>query len=233
MLHIHSGEAAAEVHRRASSADRLLVWKDSPAVGPWNGDRAICRRLRSAWWGVPEAGIQGPEALEAHLGEEAWALWFGPDPWEQMALVQILALAAHAKSRPVLYLVPLDRSVARMDPDDLAPALARRQVVGPEVLMAAASLWQRFLTRDWAGLVQHGQGIAALPYLSHALARLAEDHPPSGPGRTERQVRGLMAEGIRELGEIMSALRGMEEPRHGAWYGDAVVRKLMGAPPPG
>lgn len=227
MLHIHAGEAAAQVHQVASKADRIFVWRDSPAVGPWSPDPDLCRQQRAVWWGVPVSEIQTFRDLEPHLIEEGWILWFGPDPWEQMALLHLLALVARAATRPPLFLVPLDRSAGRMDPDDLAPALSKRHELGPEVLVAATSLWRRFLARDWAGLVQHGQGIAALPYLGHALARVAEDHPPSGPGRSERQVRGLMAEGVREAGAIMSALRGMEEPSHGAWYGDAVVRKWM------
>ena len=67
------------------------------------------------------------------------------------------------------------------------------------------------------------RGEARLPHLPAALDRVLEDRED---GRTARQVRALIDQGVRDLPELMRRLHALEAPKHGVWYGDAIVRRL-------
>ena len=67
------------------------------------------------------------------------------------------------------------------------------------------------------------RGEVRLPHLPVALARVLEDRED---GRTARQVRTLIDQGLRDLPELMRCLHALEAPKHGVWYGDAIVRRL-------
>ena len=82
----------------------------------------------------------------------------------------------------------------------------------PPARCRAAS--QRESFSSWGAL--GGASVAALPQLGPALARLAEDHPPAGPGRTRVQIQSLVDAGVRDLAGLMEGLGALEQPAHGA-----------------
>jgi hypothetical protein len=218
LLHVHGGDCAAEVATRADLPGRVLAWRDSAAVGPCAPDPAVHRRLRAAWWGVTENRIQRVGDLRHH-GEIV--LWFGPDPWEQVALVEVLG-GAPAGS---ISLVDPGRAVGLMAPGDLGPLLAGR--AGAASLREdLRALWQDFCRDDRPALASWVRRLASeprLPHLGPALSRVLQDRED---GRTERQVRRLLEQGLRDLRDLMPALEALEHPSHGAWYGDLVVGRI-------
>lgn len=224
LIHLHCGDAAAAVHRRSGLPGVVQVWRDSPAVGPWVSDRSRLGPLRASWWGVPAAEAGGPESIPDPVAEPVPVLWFGPDPWEQACMLWVLA---DLPNGALPDLVPLDQGVGRMAPGALPPHFAQRWPVDASVLESARELWSRFLEGGWRAL--GGRGLPGLPHLAPALARLAEDHPVQGPGRTRRQIQALLDRGIRDLPGLMAGLRALEDPRHGAWYGDLFVAKMADA----
>lgn len=224
LIHLHCGDVSAAVHRRSGLPGALQVWRDSPAVGPWTGDGGHLPDLRAAWWGVTGAQTRGLGAPQDPARAPEPVLWFGPDPWEQACLLWVLA---ELPGDTLPDLVPLDRSVGQLPPTALPPLFAQRILLGEEVIAAARELWTRFLNGGWGSL--GGSSISALPWLPQALARLAEDHPPVGPGRTRRQLQGLVDQGVRDLPTLMAELQRLEDPRHGAWYGDLFVAKMVDA----
>jgi hypothetical protein len=116
--HIFCGDCAADAARPHITDGQIHVWKDSSAVGPCSLDPAEHRRLRSAWWHIDESQMQDPATLP-HDGE--LALWFGPDPWEQIALLELLAGLGRDAT-----LVPLACCVSELPPPNFATALAAR-----------------------------------------------------------------------------------------------------------
>jgi len=118
LLHVHCGDEAAAVARRARLPGDVLAWRDSSAVGPCSVDPATHRQLRAGWWSVPAEGLQAAADMR-HDGEIA--LWFGPDPWEQLALVEVLA-GAPAGTHAI---VPLDSGVGTLQPADLPARFER------------------------------------------------------------------------------------------------------------
>jgi hypothetical protein len=151
-------------------------------------------------------------------------LWFGPDPWEQACLLWVLAELPEGALPDV---VPLQHGAARMSPAALPHFFAERTLLEAGTVREARVLWKVFLTQGWGALA--GAGMALLPRLGPALARLAEDHPPSGPGRSRRQIQALVDQGLRDLPALMQALEQMEDPCHGAWFGDLFVARMVEA----
>jgi len=224
LIHLHCGDAAAAVHRKSGLPGEVRVWRDSPAVGPWSRDPAQLLPLRATWWGVPAQDAGDLPHLEDLAVATEPVLWFGPDPWEQACLLWVLA-ELPAGTLPDL--VPLDHGVGRMPPGALPGCFVARTLLEDSTVEAARALWRVFLDQGWGALAE--AGIPALPHLAPALRRLAEDHPPMGPGRTPRQIRTLVDQGVRALPSLLQELGRLEDPRHGAWYGDLFVARMVEA----
>jgi hypothetical protein len=209
------------------------AWRDSPAVGPWSPDPLLRVRLRARFWGLPEAtrDFEDEEAILQSLRQAGTAvLWFSEEPWDQLAQLRVVASLGRQAPCPSLELVPLRQGGSGVAPAFMAEAYALRQPMPEEDREEAVRLWDRFEAEDWPALwkwLHKGRGIAALPHLDRALARVLEDRPPHVPGRTERQVRDLLAGGVRDLSAMMEALAAREAPYGLAWYGDLVVGRLM------
>ena len=198
--------------------------RDSPAVGPWtlgSGDLAL---LRAAWWGLPVSELQDLPRMRNLTRSDEPILWFGPDPWEQACLLWVLAELPEGL---LPGLVLLHHPAARLPPTALPHCFTGRTLLEADTLREARSLWRVFLAEGWGALGD--AQVAALPSLGPALARLAEDHPSAGPGRTRRQIQELVDQGVRDLPALMTALERMEDPRHGAWCGDLFVARMVEA----
>jgi hypothetical protein len=180
--------------------------------------------LRAAWWGLPASEMQDLPQLQELARSDEPILWFGPDPWEQACLLWVLAELPEGL---LPGLVPLHHSVTRLPPASLPRCFAERILLEAGTLGEVRSLWGAFLAGGWGALGE--ARVAALPALGPALARLAEDHPPVGPGRTRRQIQDLVDQGVRDLPAFMMALDRMEDPQHGAWCGDLFVARMVEA----
>ncbi|MBK8572742.1 MAG: hypothetical protein KA743_02815 [Geothrix sp.] len=224
LIHLHCGDAAAAVHRKSGLPGELRVWRDSPAVGPWAAAEEGLISLRATWWGLAPADMGDQSHLRDLARSTEPVLWFGPDPWEQACLLWVLGSLPEG---PLLDVVPLELGVARMAPGALPRCFAERTLLEADTLAEARLLWHAFLRGGWGAL--GGASVAALPQLGPALARLAEDHPPAGPGRTRVQIQSLVDAGVRDLAGLMEGLGALEQPAHGAWYGDLFVARMVEA----
>jgi hypothetical protein len=233
MLNLCSGDMGLQAWTAAGLPGAARAWRDSPAVGPWSPDPLLRAPLRAQYWGLrPDARDfqEEAETLQALRQDGSAVLWFSEEPWDQLAQLQVVASLAREAPCPSLELVPLRQGGSGVAPAVMAEAYALRQPMPAEDREEAVRLWERFEAGDWPALwkwLHKGRGIASLPHLDRALARVLEDRPPHVPGRTERQVRDLMAGGVRELPAMMAALAALETPYGLAWYGDLVVGRLM------
>ncbi|HEY0136762.1 MAG TPA: DUF1835 domain-containing protein [Nannocystis sp.] len=227
MLHIHCGDSAATRAHQATLPEvagghQILVWHDSSAVGPCALDFAAHRQLRARWWNADPSRMQDPRELPR---DRPLVLWFGPDPWEQLALVELLAGLPDATVD--VSLVPLDRGVGESSPARLPAHFARRRPAPAREPLRR--LWADFCADDRSALaaaVDDLRGDPQLPHLAPALARILADRRDQ---LTERRVRTLVAAGVHDLMDLMPRLHALEAPGHGAWYGDAIVARLRDA----
>lgn len=224
LIHLHCGDAAAAVHRKSGLPGELRVWRDSPAVGPWTPVEEGLIPLRATWWGLAPADMSDIPHLRDLARSTEPVLWFGPDPWEQACLLWVLGALPEG---PLPDLVPLSTGVGRMAPGALPRCFAERALLEADTLAEARLLWRAFQQGGWGALA--GASVMALPWLGPALARLAEDHPASGCGRTRLQIQALVDGGVRDLPGLMKGLGDLEHAAHGAWYGDLYVARMVEA----
>jgi hypothetical protein len=150
-------------------------------------------------------------------------LWFEHDLYDQLQLVQVLALAARAGvPTDSARLICIDRFEGRpgfaglgeLDADELASLWPLRTPVGAELLTAAVEAWDAFRQPDPRVI----EALAAdprpeLPFLPAAIVRLLEELPATGDGlgRTERQLLEALAAGARTPVEAFEASVQAEE----------------------
>ena len=237
MLHLCSGDMGHLAWAAARLPGRALIWRDSPAVGPWHSDPALRTRLRTQFWELPEGsgmGLEEEAAFSALRQAEAAVLWFSEEPWDQLAQLWVVAELTRSASCPGLACVLLKEGGSAVPPAVLHEIFAQRLPLAPGDREEAVRVWDLFEAEAWTGLrawLDRKPALPTLPFLARALARVLEDRPPSAPGRTERQVQELMASGIRDLPAMMGALARLEAPYGLAWYGDLLVKNLMDRSP--
>lgn len=167
ILHIHAGDHAAVAARAAGIHGDVVAWHDSAAVGPCSRYRSRHLYLRSRFWGVDLDAISRPEEL---WGDRERALWFGPDPWEQLQLLELLACMPDGDCS----LVPLPDAAFRLTAAGLAAAFAARRSASTLRFLAAA-LWFDFCDGELAGLerrLRRANHETRLPYLVSAVQRV-------------------------------------------------------------
>lgn len=221
ILHLHAGDCAAAFAREVGLEGEVLGWRDSAAVGPCSRERTRHVFLRMAFWQCELAEIQRAEELP---GDHERVLWFGPDPWEQLQLVETLAYLSDGPCS----IVPLPRSVPELTPGELRAAFAARRNA-ESLRFFAAALWFDYVDNDVAGIalrLRRAANDQRLPHLGAAVRRVLQDRLEH---RTEREVESLVRAGVRDLSALLEALRARELPTHGAWYGDVVVGRLRDA----
>ncbi|PCC68274.1 hypothetical protein SAMN02745121_05158 [Nannocystis exedens] len=221
ILHIHAGDCAAGFAREIDLEGEVLGWRDSAAVGPCSRERGRHVFLRMAFWQTDLAEIQRAEELPTDCER---VLWFGPDPWEQLQLVELLAYMSDGPCS----IVPLSRAVTELTRSELHAAFAARRNA-ESLRFFAAALWFDFCDNDPAGIalrLRRAANDQRLPHLGAAIRRVLQDR---NEHRTEREIENLVRSGVWELPALLEALRARELPAHGAWYGDVVVGRLRDA----
>jgi hypothetical protein len=248
VLHVTNGDSAAETLRETGLEGAVLPWRDVLHEGPLPAcpsDRL--RRLRARFladcgWGSERALLAELERrdrlfLEALAAGRRVVLWFEHDLYDQLQLLQILALVDEVEVRPWLELVNVGAYEGRPDFHGLgelsAPEMASlwpgRRQVEEDVRALARRAWDAVRAPDPTGLERFlGDDTAALPFLGSALRRLLEELPEttSGLARGERQLLEALAAGPRRPHELFLASQAREEA---PFEGDAWVwRRLHG-----
>ena len=245
MLHVISGDCAAERLRAAGLPGEVVPWRDSPAVGPAPAalPDAERRALRAAFWGMPEDELQDPAAAHAGGGSET-VFWFDGCPWDQAMLVELLAVTNSSAPPSLIQVgehpdVPGYAGLGQLSPEQLAAFFPERQPVTPAQRELATAAWSALGADDPRPLADLlDTDTSPLPYLKPALERLLEELPSTAHGlsRSEEEVLRAVAAGARRFPDLLRAVAAMERPNHGLWFGDRVLaltlRALASAPAP-
>ncbi len=243
MLHITNGDSAAGALKAADMNGRILPWRDVLHDGPVPGGLSLnelsevrAEFIAAQGWEEFEAARESfrmrDSALEAASGFREVTLWFEPDLYDQLQLIQVLDwFAEHGVTCTKLTLVPLATYICESSREALNDAFSRRAEAGEDCLSAAAAAWSAFRLDEPSSLASlSGEKHASLPYLTTALRRLVEEYPcaTTGLSRTERQI----LEAVRELGpeparpgDTFKLSQAREEAR---FAGDAFVWTAMG-----
>jgi redox-sensitive transcriptional activator SoxR len=211
LLHVTNGESAGNTLRQTSLGGAVLAWQDVLHEGPLP---AVSRRellptraafLSECGWGERRAILASLERRDARFLEALRqglqvVLWFEHDLYDQLQLVDALALAAESGGSPELIVVgsfpgrPDFRGLGELAADELETLWRDRTPATPEALAAAVGTWNAVRAPDPVALARVvAEGVPELPYVAEAVGRLLEELPAPGDGLSGTERRALEA----------------------------------------
>ena len=211
LLHVTNGESAGNTLRQTSLGGAVLPWQDVLHEGPVPaGARPELLRTRAAflsgcgWGSVPAIGSalqrRDRTLVEALRDRRQVVLWFEHDLYDQLQLLDVLALASAVGGTPEMILVgsfpgkPSFRGLGELTADQLETLWPSRVAATPGMLAAAVSAWDALRQPDPSALaVLATSGVAELPFLGAALRRLLEELPAPKDGLSGTERRALQA----------------------------------------
>ena len=222
-LHVTNGDAIIPWIEAEAPDGIVLPWRDVLHEGPVPGgiDDAGLRAERAAFlaragWGDGVLLLDGFERRDARLlrgaDEGQIYLWFEDDAYDQLQLIQVLAmLARHVPPGSTQELVEVTRD----------REVVRRRTIGDAERQAARRAWAAFRSSDprkWAAV-----DVPELPDVGPAMLRLAQELPwtRDGLSRTERTALAAVADGADNPLDLFRELQSREERPfmgdHWAW----------------
>jgi DNA-binding transcriptional MerR regulator len=210
VLHVTNGESAGNTLRQTALGGAVLAWQDVLHAGPVPAvPRRELLRLRAgfladAGWGSRRAILASLERrdrqfLHALRDRIDVVLWFEHDLYDQLQLLDVLALAHAAGVAPELVVVasfpgkPSFRGLGELTAEELETLWPQRRRTG-EGLATAAEAWAAVRASDPSALAEWAcREEPELPFLAPALRRLLEEFPAPGDGLSGTERRGLAA----------------------------------------
>ena len=240
ILHIHNGDAAAEVAKQSSIPGEHFAWREALIDGPapvtaneeeWRRVRA--RHLSEAY-GVELAecekeSIVQEKKLASFTDYEEVVLWFEHDLFCQIQLIYLLNwFADRDRGETKLSMICIGsfsgrekfRGLGELSPEELSSLFPSRQPVTREQLDLATEAWDAYRSsdpRDLETLIQ--TDTSALPFLGPALQGHLRRFPSTanGLGGIENCVLQLVDSGFNSFGDLFRRF-GEVEPVYG--FGD-------------
>lgn len=229
MLHLTSGEAAAEAIRRTGVTGQIVPWRDPLHEGPVPSRRTLegmsdirARFMASCRWGLfPVLSAQLGARDSALRSARRAVLWFEHDLCNQLQQLQVLAtLATQRETAAEIIAISTAATVApfhgveTLNPLQLSRLWPSRRPCSAAQLRLAAAGWKAFTSPDPAALPAFLAGdLSALPSLRPALERFREEmpKPPTGISRTGRQILAAVAHGPLSYAELFKANQACED----------------------
>jgi len=211
LLHVTNGESAGNTLRQTALGGAVLSWQDVLHEGPL---RALPRRellreragfLAGCGWGSPQALRSSLERrdrqlLDALVEGLRVVLWFEHDLYDQLQLLDVLALADAVEAAPELIVIgsypgrPSFRGLGELSANDLETLWPSRRSAESTALRSATAAWAALREPDPTALAEWAaRETAELPFLDSALRRLLEELPDPSDGLSGTERRGLEA----------------------------------------
>jgi DNA-binding transcriptional MerR regulator len=211
LLHITNGESAGNTLRQTALGGAVLPWQDVLHDGPVPALprqallRTRARFLADCGWGREQALLSSlrrrdQQLLEALRDDLQVVLWFEHDLYDQLQLLDVLALAHTEEAAPELIVVgsspgkPSFAGLGELTASELETLWPSRRRATPAALQAAARAWAALqgpvptTLAEWAS-----RDTAELPFLAPALRRLLEELPAPADGLSGTERRALEA----------------------------------------
>jgi hypothetical protein len=211
----------------------VVAWRDVlhegpvPALPPAELREARAAFLAGEGWGSRDAILAGLEARDRALVEADHAvLWFEHDLYDQLQLVQALALAPDPAR---LELVNVDRFLGTLAAADLEALWPGRRPVTVEDVAVARAAWDAVRAPEPTAVAALVAVVPSpLPFLHAALRRFLEELPwtRDGLSRSERQLLDALADGARTPSAAFAAAQEREEA---PFLGDAWAFRRLAA----
>ena len=212
-LHVTNGDSAGNTLRQTTLGGAVLPWQDVLHEGPVPaGTRRGLRQARAAFlsgcgWGSRRSILASLERRDQQLVQalrdrQQVVLWFEHDLYDQLQLLDVLALAAATPDAgpPELIVVgsfpgrPAFRGLGELTARELETLWPQRVPASLDTLLCAASAWHALRRPDPSALAECAQAEQpGLPFLGPALLRLLEELPDPRDGLSGTERRALQA----------------------------------------
>jgi DNA-binding transcriptional MerR regulator len=211
LLHVTNGESAGNTLRLTVLGGAVLSWQDTLHEGPVQAlPRQDLLRARAAFlagcgWGSRQALLSSLERRDRQLlaalrdGIRV-VLWFEHDLYDQLQLLDVLALAHAAEAAPELIVVgsfpgrPSFRGLGELTAEELETLWPSRRQAEPAVLETGTGAWAALREPEPTALGEWAtRETAELPFLDSALRRLLEELPAPSDGLSGTERRALEA----------------------------------------
>ena len=243
MLHLTNGDSAAGTIRQTGITGQIVPWRDVLHEGPVPAGLSLegMTDVRARFLAGPNEPFTEVFANLAARNAALRAarrvvLWFEHDLYDQLQLLEILAtLAVQPETRAELICINAFPGVepfyglGQLTAPQLATLWSRRQPVSTAQLTLGARAWNAFCSPDPTALRKLLDGdLMALPFLRDALERFLEERPapPTGLGRTERQLLAAVQAGHATFAGIFRANQASESA---PFMGDTTVQSRLDA----
>ncbi len=231
LLHVTNGESAANTLRQAAIGGAVLPWQDAlhegpvPALPRLELLRTRARFLADCGWGDRQALLSSLERrdrqlLEALRDNLQVVLWFEHDLYDQLQLLDVLALAQTAPAAPELIVIgsfpgkPSFAGLGELTAGELETLWPSRRRAEPAALERAAGAWSALQAPEPTALAEWAtRETTHLPFLASALLRLLEELPAQTDGLsgTERHALEVIACGAHTPPEAFVAAQRLED----------------------
>jgi hypothetical protein len=211
LLHVTNGESAGNTLRQTALGGAVLPWQDTLHEGPVPAlPRQALLRTRAGFlagcgWGREQELLSSLERrdrqlLEALRDDVPVVLWFEHDLYDQLQLLDVLALAHGEGAGPELIVVgafpgrPSFAGLGELTAGELETLWPSRRRAGPALLEEAADTWAALREPEPTALAAAARRESAeLPFLAPALRRLLEELPAPDDGLAGTERRALQA----------------------------------------
>ncbi|HEY1331036.1 MAG TPA: MerR family transcriptional regulator [Actinomycetota bacterium] len=230
-LHVTNGESAGNTLRQTAIGGAVLSWQDALHEGPVPATprpellHTRAEFLAACGWGDPRAlrstlELRDRQLLDALRDGLLVVLWFEHDLYDQLQLIDALALAHTVQVEPQLIVIgsfpgkPSFAGLGELKADELESLWPSRRRATPASLEAAAGAWEAFRKPDPTALAEWATRDAReLPFLAPALRRLLEELPAPADGLsgTERRALQTVDAGARTPPAAFVATQRLEE----------------------
>jgi redox-sensitive transcriptional activator SoxR len=231
LLHVTNGESAGNTLRQTALGGAVLPWQDAlhegpvPALPRHELLSTRARFLADCGWGDRQALLSSLERRDQQLLEALRdglqvVLWFEHDLYDQLQLLDVLALAHVEHSAPELIVIgsfpgkPSFAGLGELTASDLETLWPSRRRAAPAALQAATIAWAALRAQEPTTLAQWAtRDTGELPFLAPALRRLLEELPAPADGLsgTERRALQVVAAGARTPPAAFVAAQRLEE----------------------
>jgi hypothetical protein len=245
LLHVTNGDSAGNTLRQTVLGGVVLPWQDVLHEGPVPALprpallRTRARFLADCGWGRERALLASLARRDLQLREALRdglqvVLWFEHDLYDQLQLLDVLALARAEDAAPELIVVgsfpgrPSFAGLGELTARELETLWPSRARAAPGLLETAASAWDAVRAPEPGALAEWAtREHAGLPFLAPALRRLLEElpAPTDGLSGTERRALEAIAAGARTPPAAFVAAQRLEDaPFQGdTWFFRAVA----------
>jgi hypothetical protein len=211
LLHVTNGESAGNTLRQTALGGAELPWQDALHEGPVPAMprqqllRTRAHFLADCGWGRQQALLSSLERRDQQLLDALrdglpTVLWFEHDLYDQLQLLDVLALAHAEKAEPELIVIgsfpgkPSFAGLGELTASELETLWPSRRRAAPASLEAATTAWAALRAPEPTALAEWAtRETAQLPFLAPALRRLLEELPAPVDGLSGTERRALLA----------------------------------------